>query len=124
MTKTPTTAPNEAPKGLTPDGLANQLFDLAIQQNMKDPREAARLVIEFLTSSLFYAVTSSKNDVIVFLTETLIYMVSSSSSGDEAARKELLKHVGDTIANAPPIPMPASNKPAAPASNKPASNKP
>ena len=118
------TTPNEAPNGLTPDGLANQLFDLAIQQNMKDPREAARLVIEFLTSSLFYAVTSSKNDVIVFLTETLIYMVSSSTAGDEAARKELLKHVGNTIANAPPIPMPASNNPAAPASSKPATGKP
>ena len=102
---TPTTTPNDPQKGLTPDGLANQLFDLAIQQNMKDPREAARLVIEFLTASLFYAVTSSKNDVIVFLTETLIYMVSASSSGDDAARKALLKHVGDTIANAPPIPI-------------------
>jgi hypothetical protein len=67
-------------------------------------------VITFLTESLFYAVTSAKRDPIVFLTETLIYAVSSSTSGDEAARKELLKHVSDTIANALPL---SAGKPAA-----------
>jgi len=101
-------------QGLTPDGLANQLFDAAMGQAMAqkvtDPREVARRVIEFLTSALFYAVSSSKQDVVVFLTETLIY-VASSQSGDEAARKELLKHIGDTIANAPPIPVKAPSKP-------------
>lgn len=101
MTTTPSD-PNKA-QGLTPDGLANQLFDVAIAQalaeKISDPREAARRVIAFLTESLFYAVSSTKNDLVVFLTETLIYVVSSSS-GDEAARRELLKHVSDTIANA------------------------
>lgn len=87
--------------GLTPDGLANQLFDVAFVQNPTDPRKAARQVIEFLGAALFYAVTSSKNDVIVFLTETLIYVVSASSA-DEASRKEMLKKVSDTIANAIP----------------------
>ena len=104
-------------QNLTPEGLANQLFDAAISQAMaqkvSDPREAARWVIQFLASALFYAVNSSKNDVVVFLTETLIFAASTSVAGDEDARKELLKHIGDTIANAPPIPMntPAPTKP-------------
>jgi hypothetical protein len=110
---TPPSNPNQVP-GLTPDGLANQLFDAAISQafaqKVSDPREAARHVIQFLTEALFYAVNSSKNDVVVFLTETLIFVASSSVGGDEAARKELLKHIGDTIANSPPLPV---NKPAA-----------
>lgn len=101
--------PNDPkPPGLTPDGLANQLFDAAFVQNPTDPRKAARQVIEFLGAALFYAVTSSKNDVIVFLTETLIYVVSASSA-DEASRKEMLKKVSDTIANAM---VPASTGPA------------
>lgn len=106
------TTPNDASNGLTPERLANQLFDAALTQNTGDPREVARRVIEFLASSLFYAVTSAKSNVIVFLTETLILMISAQSA-DEAARKEMLKHVGDTIANAPPIPanQPAAGKP-------------
>ena len=105
--------PNDPAKGLTPDSLVNQLFDVALMQDMSDPHKAARQVIDFLASSLFYAITSSKNDVVVFLTETLIYVVSASSA-DEASRKELLKHVGDTIANAPPISVskPADGQPA------------
>jgi hypothetical protein len=86
---------------LSPDGLANQLFDAAIQQYKTDPREAARRVIQFLTEALFYAVSSAKGDVVVFLTETIIYVVSSASP-DEAARKEMLRSVGETIAGAPP----------------------
>ena len=113
---TPPNDPNQ-PQGLTPDGLANQLFDAAVaqalSQNITDPREAARRVVGFLTDALFYSLTSTKNDLVVFLTETLIYVASSSTGGDEAARKELLKHIGDTIANAPPIPVskPAAGKP-------------
>ena len=94
---------------LTPDSLASQLFDAAFMQNkMSDPREAAQQVIGFLTEALFYAVTSAKHDVIVFLTESIIFVASSAvrlANGevDEAARKELLKKIGDTIANAPPM---------------------
>ena len=107
--------PNQVQE-LTPEALANKLFDAAVaqalSQNITDPREAARRVVGFLTDSLFYALTSTKNDPVVFLTETLIIMVSSSSGGDEAARKELLKHVGDTITNAPPLPSkPTPGKP-------------
>jgi len=99
---TPPSDPTQA-QSPTPDGFVNQLFDAALAQNMTDPRLAARQVIDFLASSLFYAVSSSKGDVVVFLTETLIYIVSASST-DEAARTEMLKRVGDVIANAPPIP--------------------
>lgn len=109
--------PNQA-QLLTPEGLANQLFDVAmsqaIAQKVTDPREAARRVVGFLTDALFYAITSSKNDVIAFMTETLVYLVSAQA-GDEASRKELLKHVGDTIANAPlgkPATAGAPGKPA------------
>ncbi len=94
-------------QGLTPQGLAEQLFNMAIAQGVTDPRVASSQVIDFLGSSLFYAITSSKNDVIAFLAETLIRVVSVSA-GDEAARKEMLKHIGDTIATAHLIPVTAS----------------
>ena len=104
-------APNQGP-GLTPEVLANQLFDAAlsqaVSQNVNDPREAGRWVSRFLADALFYAITSTKDDPIVFLTETLIYLASSATAGDDTARKELLKHIGDTIANAPPIPKPGA----------------
>ena len=114
------TKPNDpAQQGLTPDGLASQLFDLALKTSdplkMRDPREAAQQVIGFLTESLFYAISSSKNDVIVFLMDSLIYVVSMQAP-DDNARKEMLKKIGDTIANAGPSltannPVPAAAKP-------------
>jgi len=67
-------------QALSPDQLANQLFDAAILQ-CDNPREAARQVIVFLTSSLIYAICVT--------------------AGDEAARKALLKSVGDSIISAP-----------------------
>jgi hypothetical protein len=70
-------------QALTPDGLANQLFDAALIQYKTDPREAARQVIIFLTEAIVYAV--------------------SATAGDEGARKALLKSVGDTITTAPPL---------------------
>ena len=112
------TTPNDPnQQGLTPEALATQLFDAAfaqgLAQNMTDPREAGRRVVGFLADSLFYALKSTKDDPVVFLTETLIYVAAASCGGDDAARKELLKHIGDTIANAPPLPMrkPAAGKP-------------
>lgn len=113
MTTTPT--PNDQSKGLTPDGLVNQLFDVAIMHNqIKDPREAARQVIDFLAASLFYAVESTKSDVLVFLAETII-VLAAKSCDDEPSRKELLKHIGETIANAPPLPAnPSAAPPATP----------
>lgn len=95
---------------LSPEGLANQLFDVAAMQYKGAPREAAGHVIQFLLQSLFYAVTAAKNDVIVFLTETLIYVVSSSAP-DEASRKEMLKSIGETIAGASPLPGKAAPAP-------------
>ena len=112
-----TTKPNDpAQQGLSPDGLATQLFNAALTLNkMNDPREAAQRVIGFLTESLFYAISSSKNDVIVFLMDSLIYVVSMQAP-DDNARKEMLKKIGDTIANAGP--PPTANNPA-PATAKP-----
>lgn len=68
-------------QSLSPDQLANQLFDVVVVQCKSDPREAARQVIVFLTSSLIYAICAA--------------------AGDEVARKALLKSVGDTITSAP-----------------------
>jgi len=73
--------PNNSTKQLTPPDLANQLFDAALVQYKSDPREAARQVIIFLTEALVYAI--------------------SSTAGDEAARKALLKSVGESIVAAP-----------------------
>lgn len=70
------TTPNE-PKALSPQDLANQLFDAALPQSKNDPREAAR-------------------QVIIFLKEALVYAVSSTAS-DDVARKGLLKSVGESI---------------------------
>jgi len=75
------TTPNAASnQSLSPDQLANQLFDV-VAQHQSDPREVARQVIVFLTSSLIYAVCAT--------------------AGDEGARKALLKSVGDIIITAP-----------------------
>lgn len=68
---------------LSPQSLANKLFDAALSQNMNNPREAARQAIVFMIEALVYAI--------------------SSTAGSEAARKELLKSVGETIMNAPPL---------------------
>lgn len=78
-----TTSNEQKTQALSPDQLANQLFDAAIMQYKNDPREAARQVIVFLTEALIYAV--------------------SGTAGDDVARKALLKSVGDTIATAPPL---------------------
>ena len=76
---------NDSTKQLTPPDLANQLFDAAVVQCKNDPREAARRVI-------------------LFLTETLVYAIGATA-GDEAARKALLKGVGESIVAAPQHPM-------------------
>ncbi len=70
--------PSDTTQTLTPEALANQLFDAAIMQYNGDPREGAR-------------------QVIVFLTEALIYAASSTASDEERARR-CLKSLGDTIA--------------------------
>jgi hypothetical protein len=79
------TTPNDPnTKALSPDQLANQLFDAALMQSKGDPRETARQVIVFLMEALIYAI--------------------SGTAGDDNARKALLKSVGDTIISAPPPP--------------------
>ena len=68
--------PNE-PKVLSPKELADQLFDAVLAQVKGDYREAARQVILFLKEALVYAVTAT--------------------GGDDAARKALLRSVGESI---------------------------
>jgi hypothetical protein len=68
--------PNE-PKVLSPKELADQLFDAVLAQVNGDYREAARQVILFLKEALVYAVTAT--------------------GGDDAARKALLRSVGESI---------------------------
>ena len=86
-----TTPNNPNTQALSPDQLANQLFDAAIMQYRNDPREAARQVIIFLTDALIYAI--------------------SGTAGDDVARKALLKSVGDKITAAPAPPGKAAPKP-------------
>lgn len=66
---------------LSPESLANQLFDAALAQFPASPREAAKHVITFLAEALVYAV--------------------SETAGNEDLRKTSLKNVGDMIASAP-----------------------
>ena len=71
---------------LTPDGLVNRLGSVR-----------------------FCAAT------VVFLTETLVGVIAATTSGDEAARKELLKHISDmlvSVANtSSPAGAPVAGKP-------------
>lgn len=92
------TAPNSNDEIRTPKDLAEKLFSALLMQNMKNPREVGGQVIGFLTEALLYAATSTKSDLIAILTETIINTISAMP-GDENARKELFKYVGDTIAN-------------------------
>ncbi len=78
--------PSDGTKQMTPADLANQLFDAAILQHQSDPREAARLVINFLMEATVYAVVAT--------------------AGDDVARKAMLKSVGETISSAQPQPQP------------------
>lgn len=83
--------PNEPPmsnepKVLSSKELADQLFDAVLAQVNGDHREAARQVIYFLKEALVYAV--------------------SATAGDDAARKGLLRSVGESIAGLAEPPTP------------------
>jgi hypothetical protein len=66
------------PSTLSPKDLADQLFDAALLQVKGDLREAA-------------------GQVVIFLKEALVYAVLASAGGDEAAKKGLLRSVGEAI---------------------------
>jgi len=66
------------PKPLSPKDLADQLFDAALPQVQGNLREAA-------------------GQVILFLKEALVYAVLASARGDDNAKKEVLKSVGESI---------------------------
>lgn len=98
--------PNQDP--LTPNSLVEQLFNVALAQSTtKDGKEIARQVIDFLGSALFYAIHAAKHEPVVFLTETLVQVITVSSA-DDNARKEMLKHVGETILSAATQPPPGT----------------
>ena len=116
-----TTAPNNQNQneGLTPESLANRLFDMALTQSAsKDPTEISQQVIDFLGGSLVYALKSAKRDIIVFLTETLM-MVVSAHAPDLNTGQEMFRKIGETFANAgapaPAAPPPGGPPPAPPA---------
>jgi hypothetical protein len=77
------------PKALSPKDLADQLFDATLSQAKGDFREAA-------------------GQVILFLKEALVYAVLASAGSDEAARRGLIKSVGESIV-AMSIPSPAAS---------------
>ena len=97
---------------MTPQNLANQLFDKIAMQNPGKPQEVAGHVISFLATSLMYALSSAKTNPVVYLTETLISVIVATTSGDEAARKEQLKYISSILAGA----AESSPQPGAPAS--------
>lgn len=75
------------PKVYSPKELTDQLFDTSLGQVQGNHREAAQLVI-------------------LFLKEALVYAVIATTANDEAARRGLLKSVGEsiTVLAAPPTP--------------------
>lgn len=94
---------------MTPQNLANQLFDKIAMQNPGKPQEVAGHVIGFLAASLMYAISSAKADPVAYLTETLLGVVMATTSGDEAARKEQLKTISSIFASvADPSPQPGA----------------
>lgn len=104
---------------MTPQNLANQLFDKIAMQNAGKPQEVATHVIGFLANSLMYAISSAKADPVAYLTETLLGVVMATTSGDEASRKEQLKTISSIFASvaeqAPQPGAPAPTSVAAPA---------
>src|SRR3990172_11654424 len=74
------TTPNDpkAQQGLTPEVMANQLLDVLLMQNKVDPRQAGRHVVDFLAQSLFYALTSTKQNVVDYLASALFSAIESA----------------------------------------------
>jgi len=95
-------------EGLTPESLANKLFDIALSQGgTTDPEQLSQQVIDFLGGALVYALTSAKRDVVIFFTETLLYFAAHSSP-DPAQRAAVLKQISDAFAHAAAAPAAAS----------------
>jgi hypothetical protein len=77
---------SDSTKSLSPVEFAHQLFNAALLQCKGNAQEASLQVMGFLT-------------------EALVFSVSMSIGDNEIARKGLLKHIGETIAKAPPHPL-------------------
>jgi hypothetical protein len=85
----PTPPPTPPTKPATPEVLAHEIYDQAIQEARGDEREASVTVMRFLT-------------------EALVYSAGVSTGGDEVALKGMLKHLGKMIAEAPVHPIVAA----------------
>jgi len=83
VTDTPRTKP------ATPETLAHEIFEQAVRENGGDEREASVTVLRFLT-------------------EALVYSAGISCGGDEVTLKDVLKHLGKMIAEAPVHPIVAA----------------
>ena len=111
------TTPQNNAQPMTPQGLAEHLFNTAFAQNPKAASQIATQVIEYLGQALFHAISAAKHDPVAYMTEALINTVVATSE-DEAARREVLKHISDIIGqiatqpSAPPQPGAPAGKPA------------
>jgi hypothetical protein len=140
-----TTPPNNV-QSMSPHGLVEHLFDTAFKQNPREARQIATQVVEYLSHALshavdsakldqasytkviefvgrtlFHAIVSAKYDPVAYMTEMLISTVVVTSE-DEAARKEVLKHISTIlgqIATAPSPPQQPGAPAASPAAGKP-----
>ena len=83
---------NAQPVPMSPQALAEHLFNTAFMQNPKDAQLIATQVIEFLGRALFHAINSAKYDPVAYMTEALINTVVVTSE-DDTARREVLKHI-------------------------------
>ena len=91
-----TPTPNNV-QSMSPQGLVEHLFNTAFMQNPKDARLIATQVIDFLGRALFHAIGAAKHDPVVYMTEALINTIVATSE-DESARKEVLKHISNMLA--------------------------
>jgi hypothetical protein len=81
---------------MSPQALAEHLFNTAFMQNPKDAQLIATQVIEYLGRALFHAINSAKYDPVAYMTEALINTVVVTSE-DDAARREVLKHISHIL---------------------------
>jgi hypothetical protein len=90
------TTPQNNVQSMSPQALAEHLFNTAFMQNPKDAQLIATQVIEYLGRALFHAINSAKYDPVAYMTEALINTVVVTSE-DDAARREVLKHISHIL---------------------------
>jgi hypothetical protein len=139
------TAPQNNVQTMSPQGLVEHLFNTAFMQNPREARQIATQVVEYLSQALshavdsakldpasyakvielvgrafFHAIVSAKYDPVAYMTEALISTVVVTSE-DDAARREVLKHISGILAHVATQPA-ASQQPGGPTGNPPTGN--